>query len=157
MKHFGCTVAAHGLHRCSHVIHGRMTPRSFSVVRMPSALIMGSLSALKVLLLMAVALCMDVSASAQSCPPPPEDPGCWSECGDCRGDLNEDGLLDQLDLLVFVLFRDQQPQNPCANFNGDCTPDGDPLVDDKLGVCSDPPPYRVEWHHRLQRGSQRAW
>ena len=29
-----------------------------------------------------------------------------------------------------MLFRDQQPQNPCANFNGDCTHDGDPLVDD---------------------------
>ena len=100
------------------------------MVRMPSALATGGLSTLKVLLLMAVALCMHSTVWAQDCAPPPEDPGCWSDCGECRGDLNEDGLLDQLDLLIFVLFRDQQPQNPCANFNGDCTSNGSPLVDD---------------------------
>ena len=41
----------------------------------------------------------------------------WVLCGECRGDLNGDGLLNELDLLVFELYREQTPQNPCADFN----------------------------------------
>ncbi|MCH2160913.1 MAG: hypothetical protein MK085_03465 [Phycisphaerales bacterium] len=58
-------------------------------------------------------------ASAQApstCPGPP--PG-WQICGQCYGDLNNDGLLDQLDQLIFAIYRDQFPQNLCADFNND--------------------------------------
>ena len=57
------------------------------------------------------------SAHAQACPETPENPSFWVQCGVCRGDLNSDGLLDGLDLMVFELYADQFPQNLCADFN----------------------------------------
>ena len=79
---------------------------------------------------------MGSSVAYGQCPPPPDPPGCWIECGMCRGDLNADGLLDDLDLLIFELYREQDPQNPCANFNGDCDAAGFPIVDEfsDLGI-----------------------
>ena len=59
------------------------------------------------------------SANAQGCPPPPVNPDFWVECGVCRGDLNSDGLLNGLDLMVFQLYVEQFPQNFCADFNDD--------------------------------------
>lgn len=73
----------------------------------------------------------DRVAEAQNCPPAPDpETTCWTPCGECRGDLSRDGLLDDIDLLVFELYREQQPQNPCANFNGDCDVLGFPLVNE---------------------------
>ena len=77
-------------------------------------------------------------AIAQPCPPPPDPAGCWVECGMCRGDLNVDGLLNEVDLLIFELYREQLPQNPCANFNGDCDAMGFPIVnefDRQILIC----------------------
>ncbi|MCP4833335.1 MAG: hypothetical protein GY895_01090, partial [Phycisphaera sp.] len=54
---------------------------------------------------------------AQACPPPPDNPTFWVQCGVCRGDLNSDGLLDGLDLMVFELYESKTPQNLCADFN----------------------------------------
>ena len=60
----------------------------------------------------------DQTASAQqNCPPPP--PIGWIPCGECRGDLNGDGLLNSTDLIVFEIYREQTPQNLCADFNVD--------------------------------------
>ncbi len=43
-----------------------------------------------------------------------------ADCGgSCTGDLNSDGLLNEIDLLVFDLYEDSFPQNDCADFNGD--------------------------------------
>ncbi len=56
-------------------------------------------------------------ASAQQCPPPPKIPVNWVLCGECRGDLNADGLLNELDQIVFRIYENQFPQNPCADFN----------------------------------------
>ncbi len=51
------------------------------------------------------------------CPQPPKKPQNWVQCGECRGDLNADGLLNELDLMVFEIYENQVPQNPCADFN----------------------------------------
>ena len=56
-------------------------------------------------------------AAAQACPEAPVDPQFWVQCGLCRGDLNGDGLLDELDLMVFRLYETQVPTNFCADFN----------------------------------------
>ncbi|MEC8320109.1 MAG: hypothetical protein VX012_01780 [Planctomycetota bacterium] len=58
-----------------------------------------------------------MKAHGQACPDAPENPQFWVECGQCRGDLNSDGLLDGLDLLVFELYEAQFPPNYCADFN----------------------------------------
>lgn len=40
-------------------------------------------------------------------------------CGRCLGDLNDDGLLNELDLMVFDQYEAGFPQNLCADFDGD--------------------------------------
>jgi hypothetical protein len=40
-------------------------------------------------------------------------------CGQCLGDLNDDGLLNELDVMVFDIYRAGFPQNLCADFDGD--------------------------------------
>ncbi len=40
-------------------------------------------------------------------------------CGQCPGDLNSDGLLDELDLMVFDQYEAGFPQNECADLDGD--------------------------------------
>ncbi len=42
-----------------------------------------------------------------------------TSCGQCTGDLNDDGLLNELDLMVFEVYRAGFPQNLCADFDGD--------------------------------------
>ena len=42
----------------------------------------------------------------------PQNPQFWVECGQCRGDLNSDGLLDGLDLLVFELYEGPAAAEP---------------------------------------------
>jgi len=42
-----------------------------------------------------------------------------TSCGQCLGDLNDDGLLNELDLMVFDLYEAGFPQNLCADFDGD--------------------------------------
>ena len=59
----------------------------------------------------------DSDGSCSPCPPQKLDVGNWVCCGECRGDLNGDGLLNELDQLVFGIYQSQAPQNPCADFN----------------------------------------
>ena len=68
-------------------------------------------------LLLAVIGGNHAASAQQNCPPPPP-PG-FIPCGECRGDLNGDGLLNSTDLIVFELYREQTPQNLCADFNVD--------------------------------------
>jgi hypothetical protein len=60
-------------------------------------------------------------------------------CGQCTGDLNGDGQLNELDIMVFDLYEAGFPQNPCADFTANPTglpgwPPPDGVVDewDKL-------------------------
>ena len=108
-------------------VQGGTAQRSFSVVRMPLRPMYAGFHLGTALLGMLIILALAPVAMGQ-CPPPPDPPGCWIECGNCRGDLNADGLLNDLDLLVFEIYQEQDPQNPCANFNGDCDVLGFPIV-----------------------------
>ena len=80
-------------------------------------------------------------ARAQFCPPPPENPQFWVECGQCRGDLNADGLLDEFDLMTFDIYKVQFPQNLCADFDDDGVVDTADLqilncvVNESYGAC----------------------
>ena len=71
-------------------------------------------------------------AEAQQCPPPPDIPVNWVLCGECRGDLNGDGLLNELDLMLFEVYREQIPQNPCADFNDNGVVD---TFDQQILIC----------------------
>lgn len=105
--------------------------RSFSVVRMPIRLPnAGSMPFGSALVGLFVLLLISASQPVYGqCPPAPNPPGCWTDCGVCRGDLNADGLLNDLDLLIFEIYQAQSPPNPCANFNGNCDAGGFPIVD----------------------------
>ena len=72
------------------------------------------------------------AADAQSCEPPPDIPVNWVLCGECRGDLNGDGLLNGLDLMLFEVYREQIPQNPCADFNDNGVVD---TFDQQILIC----------------------
>ena len=94
----------------------RTRESSVKKIRIQDRIVFG----LSVLLTSVTMLLPARSATAQlGCPPPPANPQFWVQCGVCRGDLNSDGLLNGLDLMIFELYQDQFPQNYCADFNDD--------------------------------------